>query len=278
MTNQEENPRFAAALDECSRRVQLGESLESCLAAYPAEFREELALLVPLGGRVARLRLDPSPDFRARLETRLLATVDETRRTRRTGLPGFVGRLFAGNQALRIASILLVALVVLAGGGFEADRAAADSLPDSPLYGVKTAKERVQYALARTPEAQVEVRADQLQERSKELDKALRAGKGVKVVDALAVRVTRATRQMVDKALEQRAGGNPRPALRALVAIRAMGVYVDRLSGEASSPEVRASLEKLQTFLMGQEGRLRAGAPLTLPGGARPVMPRPMTR
>ncbi len=274
MTNLEQDPRFEAALEECSRRVQRGEALETCLAGYPAAYREGLSRLVPLGGQMAKLREDPSPEFQARLEQQLLAQVEETRRERRGSLFGRLGRLFVANPALRMAAILLVIVALLAGGGFGVDQAAADSLPDSPLYQVKAAREQVQLALARSPEAQMEVRANLLQQRGQELDKALRANRPKQqVVEAVAGRVEKLTQQMVDQALERAARGNRQPAVRALVVLRAIDARVQRLSPQAA-PEIQSSLLQLHQSLQAQERKLLQALPRNR-GGAASRAPAP---
>ncbi|MBI4492365.1 MAG: hypothetical protein HY690_06185 [Chloroflexi bacterium] len=250
----EEDDRFAAALEECCRRVQRGEPLERCLADYPAAYQQELARLVPLAGRVGQLARDPSPEFQARLERRLLASVDEARRGRRVGLLSRLGRLFAG-PAMRTATVALVVMAVLVGGGVEVEQAAADSLPDSPLYRVKEAREWVTLTLARDGETRVGVHAAQIAQRGRELERAVQTGKPRRVVDVLALRLAWSIDQIVDQALELQAQGNPRPARRALVALRAMERPLDRLTAQAS-PEARPALERLHTFLDEQERRL----------------------
>ena len=53
MMELENDARFANILDECCGRVQRGETLERCLADYPAEYRDELR-------RLAGERPDPT--------------------------------------------------------------------------------------------------------------------------------------------------------------------------------------------------------------------------
>src|SRR5438132_903245 len=162
---------FERALDECCARVQGGTPLEECLLDYPAAYREELARLVPLSGRVAGIGSDPSPAFQQQLQATLVRRVDAHRAER----PSFFRRLTSNALLRPVAAALL--LVVLIGGGIGATQASAESLPGEPLYQVKTTREAFQRLLARDPEAQVEVRATQIQERAKELDQALRRGK-----------------------------------------------------------------------------------------------------
>jgi hypothetical protein len=102
------------------------------------------------------------------------------------------------------------------------------------------------------------VYARQLAQRSAELDRAVRASKPPRVVQALAVRVAWLSQQIADDALALRAAGKPQPAVRAQAALGAMRRYLDRLQGQAS-PEVRAVLRRLWTALAQQEQRLAAG-------------------
>lgn len=251
----ENDLRFDAALEDCCRRVQIGEPLERCLDDYPREYRAELARLAPVARQVARLRRDPSPEFEVRLERDLLAAVDATRRGRRGEPLARPGRLWRG-LSLRLATVLMVALVVLVGGSVGAVQASDDSLPDSPLYQVKTAREWVEVILARDEQAAVGVHARQIAERGRELDKAVRANKPRRVVDVLTLRLAISTKRMVDQAVELRDRGDPQPAIRALAAVRGIQRETDRLISQAS-PGARPPLQRLQRFLREQERRLR---------------------
>lgn len=259
MTSPEWDGQFSEVLDECCRRVQHGEALEVCLADYPASYRNEIAGLAPLVGRLGQLGSDPSPEFRARLERNLLASVDEARQRRREGVFGHVARFFSTATAMRFAVLALVALIVVGASGVGVVQASDNSLPDSPLYQLKVVREWAELALARDGEAVVSAHARQIAERGRELQRAVRTGNR-RVVDALAVRIYWSVERIVDKALEIRARGNPQPAARALVAIRVIQRQVDRLAAQAS-PEVRPSLQRLRFFLEQQERRLTEGGP-----------------
>ena len=255
----EQEEQFAVALEECCLRLQRGETLESCLADSPAEYREEIASLAPLVGCLRRLGRDPSPQFQARLERNLLASVDEARQRRREGVFGQVARFFSTASAMRFAILALVALIVVGASGAGAVQASDDSLPDSPLYQLKVVREWAELALARDGEAVIGAHARQIAERGRELQRAVRTGNR-RVVDALAIRIYWSVERIVDKALEVRARGNPQPAAKALVAIRVIQSQVDRLAAQAS-PEVRPSLQRLHFFLEQQERRLTEGGP-----------------
>lgn len=251
----EHDARFAAVLEECCRRVRSGERLEHCVSDYPVEYREELARLVPLAGDLGQLSRDPSPEFQARLERRLLAAVDEERRARRTGPLGRLGHFFAAAPLMRATVVALVLLVVLVGSGVGVIQASDNSLPDSPLYHVKTAREWAELALARNGETQVGVYTRQINQRGTELERTVQTGKPRRVVEVLALRLAWTTDRIVDRALELQARGNREPASRALVMIRTMQRRVDVLTVQAT-PEVRPLLQRMRTFLDAQERRL----------------------
>lgn len=252
----EDDERFAATLDECCRRLQRGEPIAACLADYPAEYRAELARLAPLAAQVGELRRDPSPQFQTSLEQRLLAAV-ERQRTARQAPNGWLGRLLPAALATRVALLAAAALIILAGSGVGI-AAAEDSLPDSPLYSVKTAREWVALALAFNGETRVSVHATQVAQRGRELALAIRADKPRPVLETLVRRLGNSIDRMVAQALELQAQGRREPALRALAAIRIMEREVDRLAQQAS-PEVRPALARVNTFLQEQQARLLAG-------------------
>ncbi len=254
MTTYEQDARFEAALEGCCRRVQQGESLASCLLDYPVEYREEIAHLVPVSERVALLGRDPSPEFQARLERQLLASVEEVRRAQGVSR-GWFGRLFPVGPVLKSVVATLVVLLVLSLGGVGAVNASADSLPDSPLYRVKAAKEWVQLAMARDGEAQVNVRAGQIVERGKELQKAVQEKKPPRVVEVLSLALGQSTEKMVDQALVLETRGKTQQAARVLTALRTMGRQLNRLAAQAQ-PVSRPALHRLLNFLNGQERRL----------------------
>ncbi|MBI4320209.1 MAG: hypothetical protein HY675_17095 [Chloroflexi bacterium] len=243
------------ALDECGRRVKRGEGLARCLEDYPAEYRDELARLVPLAGRMAHLGQGPSPEFRARLEGRLLASLDDLRQTRRGGAVTRMRRLFGISPLVRFAALALVALAIFAGSGIGVIHASENSLPDSPLYQVKTAREWAELALARNEEARVGVHALQIPKRGRDLRLAVQTRKARPMVESLAQRLTWSVERIVDQALELRGRGNPAPAARAQALVRRAQRQVGRLMAQAP-PEAQPALQRLRSVLEAQERRL----------------------
>lgn len=251
----EEDGRFVVMLDDCCRRTQEGQPLERCLDYYPAEFRAELARLVPLTGRLGQLGRDPSSAFAARLEQELLASVDRAGREHRWGWwQRFRSRLVAAAMS-RLLIVVVAILVVLVGGTTGVTYAAGTSLPDSPLYKVRLAKEWVQLAVAGSGPAVINVRASQLERRVADLDRVVRTRKARWVVAELAVREAELTTRMVNQALDLKARGNPQPAQRALQAVTLMQRNVSQLL-TISSPRDRLPLQRLRQFLDTERHRL----------------------
>lgn len=245
--------RFAEALDECRLRVSSGEQVEDCVADYP-DFAADLQRLIPVGRQVAQLGSDPSPEFQAKLENTLRAAMREQRSAKQGGLFGELKRMLAA-LPVNTGVVVLVTLLVFVGSGVTAVNASEDSLPDSPLYQVKTAREWMELALARDAEASAVVQARLVERRGQELEQASSGRKGSKVVETVAQRLTTAISRTVDQAIAMRLRGNPRPAVRALVAICAMQRRLDRLEPQAG-PEIKPVVRQLQVFLDQQERRL----------------------
>jgi hypothetical protein len=254
VTPREEETSLSAALETRVRRLRRGESLADCLADCPPAYREEVARLAPLAARLGHLGLDPAPEFQARLEADLLAAV-ERERARRAAVPA--RRAWGGRPWWRAAAVALVVVLVLLGGGAGALAAAEGSLPDSPLYQVKEWREGAELALARDDAARLGVHGRIIQARGRELEWAVRAGKGRVMVALLALRLANATDRMVDGALAARTRGRPEAVPRALSIVTTMQARVDLLLAQAP-PEVEPPLSRLRPFLAQQERRLRA--------------------
>ena len=153
--------QFADILDECLQELNRGADLEAVLTRH----RDCAPRLRPLLEAALLVQQGPhpqlSPQANALGRRRLLEAVARKARQKAApsrlrakrpflrwpSLPGWqVSRL-----SFRVASAALVLAIALASLGTV--NAAADSLPDSPLYAVKLATERVQLALALSPES-----------------------------------------------------------------------------------------------------------------------------
>jgi hypothetical protein len=151
---------FEHVLSICLDRLQDGDTLEACLASYPAHARR----LVPLLRVAAMLETPdnqpmPAEGFRA-AETRFLAHATQLRArqqqisTARRG--GVFSTLLGSTRRLIAASVVSVLLLcgVLSAGTVSA---ASASLPGSRLYPVKRATEALVSSVALTPQLQTRV-------------------------------------------------------------------------------------------------------------------------
>jgi hypothetical protein len=250
-----EEERFAAVLDECCRRYRAGEPLASLLEEYPVAYREELARLLPLSGRLGDLTHDPEPEFAGRLEATLLeAYAGSRQRSSRAG-GGWLAPLWRALRRLPTVAVVVVVLLLIGGGGAGVVQASDGSLPDSPLYNVKTAREWVRLQLANGGEAKLNVYTAQIAERGRELERAVRLNKAPRVVLALSLSLSYTVDRAVDQVVKLQAQGQSQPANRAVTALRNAERQVDGLAAEAA-PRVRPILQRLRTFLTNQADRL----------------------
>lgn len=149
-----ESLEFEQVLDVCLDRLRSGESVDACLARYPAH-AERLAPLLQLA---AGLQPRPGPTMsaagRRAVETRLLARA-ATLRARRPA-PAPVARkgigLLRWAGARRLAAALVASALLVCGLLGAGTVSASGSLPGSPLYPIKRASEAMVSSLAPTPQ------------------------------------------------------------------------------------------------------------------------------
>ena len=178
-----ERRSFAEILDECVDRVLArGESIEACVRDFPEhadELREALSAGVAVGEAFAFL---PGPDRKRAARLRLHEAIERTRR-RRTWwrLP-----LAGAGRAPRLATVALVALLVVVGSSTGTVLAAQDSTPGELLYPVMRAGERVQLTLAVTDERESRLHARFMERRMRELEVETTIGRERFVPDLVA--------------------------------------------------------------------------------------------
>ncbi|MBI4328400.1 MAG: hypothetical protein HY685_00875 [Chloroflexi bacterium] len=164
-------------LDECLDRLQAGESVEACLARYPAE-AAELEPLLRTASTLTMARLQPRPEFRQTAKYRFQGAVrlERERRAARAGWANVLSLPWVRTWIGAAAAVLV--LFVLGSGTMIAS---ADSLPDQPLYPVKRFVERAQLALApsETERADLHLRLADL--RVREIAAMVRTGKASEV-------------------------------------------------------------------------------------------------
>ena len=178
-----ERRSFAEILDECIDRVLArGGSIDACVRDFP-EYADELreALSAGVAARSAFAFL-PDPDRKRAARLRLHEAI-ERKHSRGSWwrLP-----LAGASRAPRLATVALVALLVVTGSSTGTVLAAQDSTPGELLYPVMRATERVQLALAVTDERESDLRARLMVRRVRELGIETAAGRERFVPDLVA--------------------------------------------------------------------------------------------
>jgi hypothetical protein len=195
-------PDLEAILDECLHCMSTrGESIERCLQRYP----QHAGQLTPLIQVADHIRKTSHPKLSASatkaIERRLLKRATELRPSRaQTGLWPFPSSL---RPLVTAAATLMVILALVLAGGGGIVYASTDSLPGSPLYGVKRATEEVQLFLAPTGTRRAELHINFAQRRLEEVQ-ALAQAKGKVDEETLA-----AIAEETDLALEEVEGVHP---------------------------------------------------------------------
>lgn len=178
-----ERRSFAEILDECIDRVLTrGESIEACVRDFPeqaAELRDALSAGVAAAQAFAFL---PDQDRKRAARLRLHDAIDRKRSRRAWWRLPFAG----AGRAPRLATVALVALLVVAGSSTGTVLAAQDSAPGELLYPVMRAGERVQLALAITDERESDLRARLMERRIRELGIVMSTGRERFVPDLVA--------------------------------------------------------------------------------------------
>lgn len=169
MAELSEKAEFLDALDRCIADVRARrKTIAECLQAYP-EYQLELAPLLATASAIVSLRvaLDPAQKLRARYVF-VEALHGEASSNGHVGVFGALRR--------RVAGVAAAAVIAVAGSG-AAVVAAQDAQPSDPLYGLKTAIEQQQVALAASPDARAELRVRIADRRLAEAERAIAAGR-----------------------------------------------------------------------------------------------------
>lgn len=162
-------------LDECLERMLVsGESLDQCLRTYPEHADRLEPLLRTVRGMMPAAVQRPRPEFRARVKAQFLASP--------MGAPPLRGPRvsLSWGWAPRFGAVCLAVLLTVGLGG-SAVAASASAPPDSPLYEMKIATERVTLALAKSETEKVKLNASFADRRMTELNYALSTGNTDKV-------------------------------------------------------------------------------------------------
>lgn len=150
---------FENILDDCLERLVGGETVEWCLGSYPEQALELEPLLRTAQDAREASAIAPRAEFRARARYEFRSALhDEMSRKKQ---PRFVLRRGW------VVALMVIGILLVSGGGTVL--AAGDSMPDSPLYSVKLATERVQMALTSSPVGKAQLCAKQADRRVSEL-------------------------------------------------------------------------------------------------------------
>ena len=152
---------FDDILDEClERSLVKGETIEQCLESYPEQAAELRLLLETAADTKEALAIEPRPEFKARARYQLLSALNELKPKRWL-------LFFLSWKPQWATALALFLALLLAGGGTVA--AAGSSMPDTPLYPVKLATERVQLVLTPSSLGKAELYARQADKRVAEI-------------------------------------------------------------------------------------------------------------
>ena len=189
-------PDLKAILDQCLHEMSTrGETVERCLQRYP-QYAQQLAPLIQAADRIQKTRHPRlSVSASKAIEQRLLKRAAELRRSRAKPSPWPLP--FSLRPLATVAATLIVVLALVLAGGGGIVYASTDSLPGSPLYGVKRATEQVQLSLTPAGTSRAELHIKFAQRRLEEVQ-ALAEIKGQVDEEALA-----ALAEATDLALEE---------------------------------------------------------------------------
>ncbi|MBI2849651.1 MAG: hypothetical protein HYX80_01245 [Chloroflexi bacterium] len=167
---------FDGVLDECLERLLVkNETIEQCLQSFPQYSAELKPLLeTALAARQASA-VQPRPEFRDRARYEFNSALQEMGRKK--------GRIAFnwGWQPRWVTALVIILIVSLVGSGTVA--AAAGSMPDSPLYSVKRATERVELTLTFSELSKAELQTRLAGKRVSEIAYLAEAGKPEKIAE-----------------------------------------------------------------------------------------------
>jgi len=250
---------FATALEACLRQVASGATIEACVARYPESMQQALLHALSAAQALRGTPREPGAAFADRLEHRLrgAVAVRSQRAHARWAWLALPSLTAWGRPALAAALVLLVVARTSVG----AVQASEGSLPDSPLYAVKTAIEQVNVATAADEPAKLDVRLRQAPQQMSDFLNATRANRPEPMIQRLVARVAETLTLTVDYAMQSQAAGDPEPNRRVRALIRS-------LKSRLTQATPGSLVAQLQGLVEEQEQRLPA-----LPRPQRPATP-----
>ena len=196
--------------NECFERMLMGESLEICLMGYPKEAAElETLLRTAFDVKRRAWPIQPRPEFKHWARVRLQATQQYPKQQKQPGKP----RILSWQRSWTFA-LTAVLVMVLASGGTAA--AAAQAMPDQPLYPVKLATEEIRVALTLPVADKAALYAQLAEKRAQEIAVMASQGKTNQVVST-ATRLTdqlqkaESAIQKIEEKDAKEAAATPRP-------------------------------------------------------------------
>ena len=235
---------FDDALEECVELVRKRKAtVEECLERYP-DLRERLEPLLRTALVLeATPRVEPAPQFKSAARSRLMQKV---------GLPLPVAKKKVRPSRILMRGVAVSLALLLILGGVAA--ASTNSLPDSFLYPVKRAIERVRLVTASTDKSRALAHLSFAEERLEEARAMARARK-----TELAQKTLREMNEETEEAYRslQRVSGKDKEALLVkLVSLSERQQAVLKRVIEQAPPEARAALE--HALEVSQRGHRRA--------------------
>ncbi len=163
--------------NECIERLRQGDSIENCLANYP-EVAPELEMLLRtalnVNWRASMVR--PRPEFKAYARAQLRNVQYAMSQERQ---PSRQPRLFSLRHAW-VPALAMVVILLFSSVGTAA--AAANAMPDEPLYSVKLVTEQVRMSFAFSDEARADLNVKLAETRSQEIATMATHGKTEQVI------------------------------------------------------------------------------------------------
>ena len=132
--------------DDCIEKILAGQSVESCIDAYPQQAETLAADLVIAADLVALGQLEASPAVIDHGLRSVLGAVESTRSLPWSGLAGILHSWFQPRQRPVWQTVLAIFVVLIIVGGFTVN-ASATAIPGELLYPVKRAWESSQLTL-----------------------------------------------------------------------------------------------------------------------------------
>ena len=259
------NVTMEEALEQCWQRLQEGEPLEACVQAFP-QYAAELKEILVITMKYATLPQEPSEEFRARSLRRTLVAAQRARQQRRQR------RWWSLSMpAMRWAAASATALFLLFAGG-EFAWATADSLPGTPLYSVKEAREQASIILTNgQPAPRAAVQTDLTERRINELQRMVESPEYLPRVPAVLLKME----QQLNQAIEAIARAK-NPDRRALVLrlIQVMSRADQQLRTLEQNPRTQAmpEVQRMRQWLDALTARVRSMLPAV--GEQRPARQR----